>query len=287
VGRGEGTFEQKHFLRRKENKMKKWLPSLLPLLGTLVTAALPQVQHFIIQFVSTHPAWASVITAAGMIFNHLQPAPGAPPSDSTVAKIGTSMLCLSLVLFTFFTTGCNYNQAEVVAAVQRVQIGLKTAQALVPQGNLLVQELQQIDPEAAEYVGSFIQIASPALGKAIAATDNYIQNPGADAYQAILNGVDAFTTQVDLQTLKLVGLKNPQSQSKAVGYLATVATTLHLVLALLENYSTSKQKKAMLAQSARVRFDQVRPFLKLDYARNEMASMGYKNADQLLAYAGF
>jgi hypothetical protein len=269
--------------------MKKWLPTLLPILGTVITAVLPQVQHLIINFVSAHPAWSSVITALGLVVNHQLNPPGAAPSDYTVAKIGTSMLCIALVLGVFFTTGCSYSQAEVVVAVQKVEIGLKTAKGILPAASTIAQELAQTgNAEAAEYLNNFVSVADPALDKLIAASETYIGNPGNDNYQALLNGLDAFTSQVDQQALKLAGLKNPQSQQKAVAWIALVSTSAHVVLAIAENYATNKQKKATAAAAvtARLRFDQIRPFLKRDYARQELSTMGYSNPDQLLEYAG-
>lgn len=266
--------------------MKKWLPTLLPILGSLATAAVPQLQHFIVGFVTTHPAWASVLTALGMAINHQINPPGAVPSDSNVAKAGTAlMLCFALITVPLMT-GCTYNQAEVVAAVQKVDTGLKIAKGILPQGNLILQELQLVNPEAAEYFAPFLQKAGPDLDKLIAAADSYIANPGTDAYQALLNGVDAFTAQVDVAALGTNGIKNAQAQAKVVGYIALFSTGLHVTLGILDAYATSKQKKAVPAVSARVSFDQIRPLLNRSYARDELTAMGYSNPDQLMAYAG-
>ena len=106
--------------------MKKLLPTLLPLFSTALIAIVPDLQHYLIGFVSAHPAISSFATAAGLIFNHWLPSPGSAPSDSTIAKIGTSMLCIALVLSTLLFSGCNYSQAEVMAGVQKVEVGLKT-----------------------------------------------------------------------------------------------------------------------------------------------------------------
>jgi hypothetical protein len=279
-------LKQNRNFETKGKNMKKWLPSLLPLLGTIATAALPQLQHIIGVFVSTHPAWASALTTGGLIFNHLVTSPTSVPSNSSIAKAGTAlMLCFVLITLPLMT-GCTYNQAEVVAAVQKVDTGLKIAKGIIPDANLILQELQQVDQEAAEYFAPFLQKADPMLGKLIAAADNYIANPGADAYQAILNGVDAFTAQVDQAALGTAGVKNPQSQAKVVRWIALFSTGLHVSLAILENYASSKQKKAVPAVSARVSFDQIRPFLNRSYAHDELSQMGYSNPDQLLAYAG-
>lgn len=266
--------------------MKKLLPSLLPLLSTAVIAIVPDLQHYLVTFVSAHPAVSSLATAAGLIFNHWLPSPGSVPSDSSIAKAGTAlMLCFALISMPLMT-GCTYNQAEVVAAVQKVDTGLKIAKGILPQANLILQELQQVDPEAAEYFAPLLQKADPLLTKLIAASDNYIANPGADAYQALLNGVDSFTAQVDQAALDTVNIKNQKSQAKVVGWIAFFATGLHVSLGILNAYATSKQKKAVPAVSARVSFDQIRPFLNRSYAHDELAQMGYSNPDQLLAYAG-
>jgi len=156
----------------------------------------------------------------------------------------------------------------------------------LPQASLILQELQQVDPEAAEYFSPFLQKADPALASLIAAADNYIANPGADAYQALLNGVDAFTAQIDQAALGTAGIKNQQSQAKVVGWIAVFSTGLHVTLGILDSYATSKQKKAVPAVSARVSFDQIRPFLNRSYARKELSQMGYTNPDQILTYAG-
>jgi hypothetical protein len=272
--------------------MKKWIPSLLPLLGTIATAALPQLQHIIGTFVSSHPAWASALTTAGLIANHLITSPAsavtAPPSSSNssgnIAKAGTAlMLCFAMIVLPF-TTGCT--QAQVVDAMQKVDTGLKIAKGILPQASLISQELQTADPAAAEYFAPLLQKAGPALDKLIAATETYIANPGADAYQAVLNGVDAFTAQVDQAALGTVGIKNPQSQAKVVAWIALFSTGLHVTLGILDSYATSKQKKAVPAVSARVSFDQIKPFLNRSYAHDELAQMGYSNPDQVLAYAG-
>jgi hypothetical protein len=86
--------------------MKKLLPTLLPLLSTAIIAIVPDLQHYIIAFVSAHPALSSFATAAALILNHWLPSPGSPPSDSTIAKAGTAlMLCFALTA-TPFLTGC-------------------------------------------------------------------------------------------------------------------------------------------------------------------------------------
>jgi hypothetical protein len=271
----------------KEKHMKKWLPSLLPLLGTIATAALPQLQHVIGSFVSSHPAWASALTTVGLIVNHLitSPANGSSPTGtSSIAKAGTAlMLCFALIALPL-TTGCT--QAQAVEAMQKVDTGLKIAKGILPQASLISQELQTADPAAAEYFAPLLQKAGPALDKLIAATDAYIANPGSDAYQAVLNGVDAFTAQVDQAALGTAGIKNPQSQAKVVAWIALFSTGLHVTLGILDSYATSKQKKAVPAVSARVTFDQIRPFVNRSYAHDELAQMGYSNPAQILAYAG-
>jgi hypothetical protein len=270
--------------------MKKWLPSLLPLLGTIATAALPQLQHIIGSSVSSHPAWASALTTAGLIVNHLITSPTAVvtaasnSNGNSLGKVGTAlMLCFALVTLPL-TTGCT--QAQAVDAMQKVDTGLKIAKGILPQASLISQELQTADPAAAEYFAPLLQKAGPALDKLIAATEAYIANPGNDAYQAVLNGVDAFTAQVDQAALGTAGIKNPQSQAKVVAWIALFSTGLHVTLGILDAYASSKQKKAVPAVSARVTFDQIRPFLNRSYAHDELAQMGYSNPAQILAYAG-
>jgi hypothetical protein len=265
--------------------MKKLLPTLLPLLSTALIAIVPQLQHFLIAFVAAHPGWSSFATAAALILNHWLPSPGAVPADSTIAKAGTSlMLCFALITVPF-TTGCNYSQADVIKAVQNTESVFKTAQTFLPQAQVIANELQQTDPEAAEYVNDLVGIAGPALQKLITASDNYLAVPGDSTYQAILNLADAFVAQIDQDALKFAGIKNPQSQQKATAWIVIFSTGLHVGLGVLEHYATKGQINSM-PKVAHASFDQIRPFLNRSYAHDELAQMGYSNPDQLLAYAG-
>ncbi|HEX3584400.1 MAG TPA: hypothetical protein VH024_00280 [Candidatus Angelobacter sp.] len=88
--------------------MKKYLPTLLPILGFALTTVSPAVQQAIMHFVSTHPTWSALLAVLTPIINHWLPSPAASsPSDSTLAKIGTtSLLCLSLGAIVLLT-GCS------------------------------------------------------------------------------------------------------------------------------------------------------------------------------------
>jgi len=55
--------------------MKSLLPTLLPLLGTLVLAVSGTMQHVIANFVGSHPVWSGVFATAALIVNHWLPAP--------------------------------------------------------------------------------------------------------------------------------------------------------------------------------------------------------------------
>jgi hypothetical protein len=211
--------------------------------------------------------------------------PKTPPPAVTSVLTLTSVLSIALVLMTFLT-GCSFSQSDVLSAVQKIESGLKTAQALLPQGKTILAELEQIDPGAVAEYGPFLVSADTLLGKAIAAADNYQANPGPDAYQAVLNAIDAITAQADQAALASLKIVNPQSQFRVTSWIALLATALHVALTLAESYATSKQKKAVPAVTARVPFDQIRPLLKREYARQELAGMGFNNPDQLLAYAG-
>lgn len=87
--------------------MKKLLPTLIPLFSTAVIALVPQLQAFLVSFVSAHPAWTSFVTAAGLILNHWLPSPGTAPSDSTIAKIGTSALLCITIGAMLILSGCS------------------------------------------------------------------------------------------------------------------------------------------------------------------------------------
>ncbi|HZU30674.1 MAG TPA: hypothetical protein VFB79_06135 [Candidatus Angelobacter sp.] len=267
--------------------MKKLLPSILPILGMLATAVAPAIQDFIVKFVTTHPVGASALTALGFIINHWLPSPTSLPAGSTVAKAGTAlMLCFALVLVPMAMTGCTYDQAKVTAAVQNIDNGLRGLQSQIPTANVIIAELQALDPEAAATVQPFVADATSLLPKLITACDTYLQNPGADAYQALLNGIDAFTAQIDQDALKIAQVKNSQSQVKALTAVALFVTGTHVVLGIAKQFATSKQIKAVPTQSARVSFEQIRPFIDRESARKELKGMGY-NADAALQAAGF
>lgn len=267
--------------------MKKFLPSILPILGLAITAVSPAVQSFLGSFVSTHPSYAALITAGSLILNHWLPNPNALPSNSSIARAGTAVgLCFALVLVPMGMTGCTYSQAQVTAAVQHVEAGLKDAQAQLPAANLLISELQIVDPNASTLPRVVVDLVTAASPKLIAACDTYLANPSADAYQALLNGVDALTEQIDQQALAMLKIENPQSQLKAVAGIAFAVTGFHVVLGVLQQFASSKQTKAVPAQTAHVSLDQVRPFINREYARHELADMGY-DADAALAAYGF
>lgn len=267
--------------------MKKFLPSLLPILGLAITTVSPAVQSGLAHFVATHPAYAALVSAVSLILNHWLPSPNALPSDSTVAKAGTAlMLCFAIVLVPMGMTGCTYSQAQVTGAVQKVEAGLKDAQAQLPAANLLISELQIVDPNAATIPLFVVNTAQASLPKLIAACDAYLANPSPDTYQAILNLADALAAQVDQQGLAILKIQNPQSQLKAIASVAIVTTGLHVVLGVLQQFASSKQVKAVPAQSAHVSLSEMRPLINREYARSELTHMGY-NADAALASAGF
>lgn len=202
---------------------------------------------------------------------------------SILTRILAPLLILSMVL-----TGCSYDQAQVTKAVQNVENGLKTVKSLLPQADTIVQELTQADPGTAAQVEPIVKAAGPAIDKLIAACDQYLANPGADQYQAILNGVDAFTAQVDQQALATLKISNPASQQKVSAWIALVSTGLHVTLGIVQNYATSKQVKAM-PQTAKVSAAELRPFINRDYARDQLVAMGYttRQADDAIERSGF
>lgn len=57
------------------NILKSLAPSLLGLGGVALTAFTPAIQHALGGFVTAHPVYASVVSAAFAIFAHLWPSP--------------------------------------------------------------------------------------------------------------------------------------------------------------------------------------------------------------------
>jgi hypothetical protein len=196
------------------------------------------------------------------------------------------LLCACLLVVPLGISGCSYSQAQVSAAIQRVENGLKTTEALLPQAEVIEADLRTVAPEVAEYLAPILANAKPALEKVIAACDAYLANPGADAFQAILNGADAITAQVDQAALRIAGIKNPDSRQKAATYVGLASTGLHVALGILENYATKKQVQAVKSARAHVPFEQVRPFINREYARQELVDLGYDQPDRILAAAG-
>lgn len=198
------------------------------------------------------------------------------------------MASLMIVLSCLSITGCSYSQAEISSAVSRVENGLKTTEALLPQAQIIQQDLQVVAPDVAEYIAPLLSNAKPALDKLIAACDQYQASPSSNSYQAILNGLDAITAQVDQAALKIAGIKNPNSQQRAATFIALVSTGLHLGLGIAQNYASKKQVQSMNQQQvARVDFNRVRPLLNRDYAKDQLARMGYSDPERVLEYAGF
>lgn len=177
-------------------------------------------------------------------------------------------------------------QAQIVKAVDAVKSFAQGVQANLPGANALLADLKIIYPEAAEYLQPVADQAPAALQKVIAACDAYLANPGSDAYQAILNLVDAFTSQIDQTALKIAGLKNANSQGKAVAFIAIFSTSAHLALTLLRNHASGTQLNAV-PKTAQVSMEKIRPFIDRELARQKLEAAGYSNADALLKAQGF
>lgn len=267
--------------------MKKLIPTLLPLIGLAITAVSPQVQASISHFVALHTGYAGLISTIFLIVNHWLPSPTELPSNSSVARAGTAvMLCFALIVLPMMTTGCTYNQAQVTSAVQKVEIALKDIQSQIPVATVLVSDLSSLDPPAALIALPVLGIANIGLTKAVAACDAYVKNPGATAYQALLNIVDDLVAQIDLQALAAAKITNPQSQTKAVASIGFFTTGIHLALGILQQFASSSQISAVPAQTARVSFEQIRPFLKRDEAKQELTKLGFSHVDQILSAQG-
>jgi hypothetical protein len=263
--------------------IKKLLPSLIPVLTGFVTVVSPDVQHAITGFVAAHTGWASLISAFWLVVNHWIPSPSQNPGSSFTGISGSMLavfMCMVLVMAPL--VGCTFTQDDVIKAVQNSENVFKTAQTFLPQAQLIADELQQTDPEAAEYIGAVVSTAGPALQKLISASDNYLAVPGNSTYQAILNLTDSLVAQIDQAALKFAGIKNPQSQQKVTAWIVIFSTGLHVGLGVLEHYATKGQINSM-PKVAHVDF---RPFIDRDYARRELAAMGYK-PDAAIQAAGF
>lgn len=179
-------------------------------------------------------------------------------------------------------TGCT--PAQILKVVQNVESVAQGVQANLPAANALLTDLQTLDPEAYEFVKPVVDAAPVGIQKVIAACENYKSNPGDDNYQALLNLVDALTSQVDQAALKLAGIKNPDSKTKAVAGIAMFSTGLHISLGLLEANASSKQKTAVPAHPA-VAWNQVKPFIDRNYAVKVLDGLGY-DGEQCLKAAG-
>ena len=265
--------------------MKTFLPTLLPLLGLLITASSGSVQHGIAAFASGHPLFAALIGVLGLVLNHWLPSPAAEqPSNASVARrvVGSSFVLLAAALVCMgATTGC----ASPTDVVQQAVTVFQTSKGFVATAEALIPELQQINPELAKEVSEYANLAGSNLDNLITAGNAYLAQPSGDKYQNILNGVDALTASVDAKVLAAAKISNPQSQQKVLAVLTIASVTAHAVLTVLQARASRAQLKAVPVISARVTLDQIKPYLNLDYARGEIAKQGY-DAHSVLSLAG-
>lgn len=118
--------------------------------------------------------------------------------------------------------------AQLVSDVKKIEVGLKIAQAALPTAQPLLADLQILDQAAYNVVAPFAAKLPGVYSDLIAACDAYVANPGANTYQAIVNGFAAFSSQVDSANLSLVGIKSQASQGKARAIVAIGATAIGL-----------------------------------------------------------
>ena len=118
--------------------------------------------------------------------------------------------------------------AQLVSDVKKIQAGLKIAQAALPTAQPLLADLQILDQAAYNAVAPFAAKLPGVYSNLIAACDAYLANPGANTYQAIVNGFAAFSTEVDSANLSLVGIKSQTSQGKARAIVAIGGTAIGL-----------------------------------------------------------
>lgn len=190
-----------------------------------------------------------------------------------------------LAIIPMATTGCSsYSTAQVVAGVTKVDNVLQGIEAQLPAVQTVANAFQQTDPEVYEYIAPILATAKPALDKIHAACVIFEQNPGADAYQAILNAVDALASQWDQAAMRLTGIKNPNTQQQAVLWTTAVLTSVHVGLGILEQFATKKQVNAVPVKAARI--DQIRQFIDRNQAERELADAGYKNSNAILEAYG-
>ncbi len=175
---------------------------------------------------------------------------------------------------------------QITKAVDAVKSFAQGVQANLPGANALLADLKVINPEAASYLQPIADQAPAALQKVVAACDAYSALPGSDTYQSILNIVDAFTGQIDQAALKIAGIKNKNSQDKAVAFIAIFSTAAHLALTLLRNHASGTQINAV-PKTPQVAMRQMREFIDRDRARQLLTAAGYGNADALLRTNGF
>lgn len=188
------------------------------------------------------------------------------------APTGALAVLLIAVMCTVGVTGCSGNQTQAVqkavGVISQIKDYVDSAQALIP-------GLQSVDPALAAEVQEYSQLASVNLGNLINIGNAYLQKPSGDQYQVLLNGVDAFAAGIDATTLKAAKISNPNTQQKVLVILGLASTAAHVAVDLLREYATSAQKKAMPAIANRVSFDQIRPYLNPEAARETLAGLGY------------
>lgn len=188
----------------------------------------------------------------------------APKSALAVLLIA-STLCMG-------TTGCSQNPTQTVQNVVNV---LSQVKAYVDSTQALLPGLQSLDPALASEVQEYAELGSTNLANLIAIGNAYLAAPSSDKYQQLLNGVDSFTAGIDTTVLQAAKIANPNTQHTVLIVLGLADTGAHLAVSLLKQYASSSQLKAM-PKTAQVDFDLIKPFIVPDYARAQLASMGYQ-----------
>lgn len=203
-------------------------------------------------------------------------------SNRTLAQKCLSIGLMAMMAFLpLITTGCGSPTEIVQQAVNVFQTGkgfVSSAQALLP-------ELQQLNPALAKEVAEYADFANANLDNLIVAGNAYLAKPSGDKYQNILNAVDALTASIDGKVLAAAKITNPQSQHRVLAILTLASVSSHGILTLLQQRASKAQVKAMPTIAARVTLEQIRPYLDLNYAREQIAARGY-DPDKVLTLAG-
>lgn len=182
---------------------------------------------------------------------------------------------LSIMVLCFVTMNIGSCNTSPTQAVTNTVQELNNVKNYIGAAKDFATALSQIDPVLAGEINEYAGIANTSVDGLIKIGNAYLAKPDATGYQALLNGVDALVSSVDIELLKAAHIANPQSQSKVLLYLGLVATGLHLINGFLVQKATPAQVRAVPAK-AHVDFNLIRPFLNRRQAAEDLTAMGYR-----------